>query len=39
MAQITARLPDTVVAALDAAARQLKRSRAEIVSPSGRTLP
>ena len=31
MAQITARLPDAVVAALDAAASQLKRSRAEIV--------
>ena len=31
MAQITARLPDTVVDALDAAARQFKRSRAEIV--------
>ncbi len=31
MAQITARLPDTVVDALDAAANQLKRSRAEII--------
>ena len=31
MSQITARLPDTVVDALDAAARRLKRSRAEIV--------
>ena len=31
MAQITARLPDTIVAALDAAASQLNRSRAEIV--------
>ena len=31
MIQVTARLPDTVVAALDAAARQLNRSRAEIV--------
>ena len=31
MAQITARLPDTVVDALDAAASQLKHSRAEIV--------
>ena len=31
MAQITARLSDTVVAALDAAASQLKRSRAEII--------
>lgn len=31
MAQITARLPDTVVDALDAAASQLKRSRAELV--------
>lgn len=31
MAQITARLPDAVVAALDAAASQLNRSRAEIV--------
>lgn len=31
MAQITARLPDNVVAALDAAASQLNRSRAEIV--------
>ena len=31
MAQITARLPDAVVAALDAAANQLNHSRAEIV--------
>ena len=31
MGQITARLPDTVVDALDAAASQLKRSRAAIV--------
>ncbi len=31
MAQITARVPDTLVAALDAAARTLKRSRAEVV--------
>ena len=31
MAQITARLPDAVVAALDAAASQLNHSRAEIV--------
>ena len=31
MSQITARLPDTIVAALDAAASRLKRSRAEIV--------
>ena len=31
MVQITARLPDTVVNALDAAASQLKRSRAELV--------
>ena len=31
MTQITARLPDAVVAALDAAAGQLNRSRAEIV--------
>lgn len=31
MVQITACLPDTVVDALDAAAGQLKRSRAEIV--------
>ena len=31
MSQFTARLPDTVVAALDAAASQLKRTRAEIV--------
>lgn len=29
--QITARLPNTVVSALDAAARRLRRSRAEIV--------
>ena len=31
MSQITARLPDEVVGALDAAANRLKRSRAEIV--------
>ncbi len=31
MSQITARLPDAVVAALDAAAQRLNRSRAEIV--------
>lgn len=31
MAQITARLPDSVVEALDATATQLRRSRAEIV--------
>ena len=31
MTQITARLPDAVVEALDAAASRLKRSRAEIV--------
>ena len=31
MTQITARVSDTLVAALDAAARGLKRSRAEIV--------
>ena len=31
MSRITARLPDTVVEALDAAASRLKRSRAEIV--------
>ena len=31
MSQITARLPDEVVVALDAAANRLKRSRAEIV--------
>ncbi len=31
MSQIVARLPDTVVDALDAAAHRLKRSRAEIV--------
>jgi transposase len=31
MAQITARVPDTLVDALDAAARTLKRSRAEVV--------
>lgn len=31
MTQITARLPDSVVEALDAAATQLRRSRAEIV--------
>ena len=31
MSQITARLPDAVLAALDAVASELKRSRAEIV--------
>ena len=31
MAQVTARLPDTVVDALDAAAARLRRSRAEII--------
>ena len=31
MSQITARLPDTVVEALDAAARALHRSRADII--------
>ena len=31
MGQITTRLPDTVVDALDAAASRLRRSRAEIV--------
>ena len=31
MAQITARLPDAVVDALDEAASRLKRSRAEII--------
>ena len=31
MAQITARVPDTLVDALDAAARTPKRSRAEVV--------
>lgn len=31
MGQITARLPNTVVQALDAAASRLRRSRAEIV--------
>ena len=31
MSQITARLPDAVVEALDVAASRLKRSRAEIV--------
>lgn len=31
MSQITARLPDEVVAALDAAAVELRRSRAEVV--------
>jgi transposase len=31
MAQITARVPDTLVDALDAAARTLKRSRVEVV--------
>ena len=31
MTQITARVPDDLIAALDAAAAQLKRSRAEVV--------
>lgn len=31
MSQITARLPDAVVASLDAAAARLNRSRAEVV--------
>ncbi|MFQ5755370.1 MAG: ribbon-helix-helix protein, CopG family [Acidiferrobacterales bacterium] len=31
MAQITARLPDDLVKSLDAAARSLKRTRAELV--------
>ncbi|MCY4476837.1 MAG: ribbon-helix-helix protein, CopG family [Gammaproteobacteria bacterium] len=31
MSQITARLPDTVLASLDAAAQALRRSRAEVV--------
>ena len=31
MSQITARVPDTLVEALDAAAAELKRSRADIV--------
>jgi RHH-type transcriptional regulator, rel operon repressor / antitoxin RelB len=31
MSQITARLPDDIVAALDAAAQQMRRSRAEVV--------
>ena len=31
MSQITARLPDELVAALDAAARDLNRSRAEVI--------
>jgi len=31
MSQITARLPDDLVAALDGVARELKRSRAEVV--------
>ena len=31
MAQITARVPDEVAAALDAAAATLKRSRAEVI--------
>ena len=31
MSQITTRVPDELVAALDAAAAQLKRSRAEVV--------
>ena len=31
MSQVTARVPDELVVALDAAAAQLKRSRAEII--------
>ncbi len=31
MSQITARLPDDLVVALDAAAKELKRTRAEII--------
>lgn len=31
MAQVTARLPDSVVNGLDAAARQLRRSRADVI--------
>lgn len=31
MSQITARVPDTLIEALDAAAMELKRSRADIV--------
>jgi predicted DNA-binding protein len=31
MSQVTARLPDELVRALDAAARDLKRSRAEVI--------
>ncbi len=31
MSQVTARLPDDLVAALDAAARDLNRSRAEVI--------
>ncbi len=31
MIQVTARLPDSVVAELDAAASQLRRSRAEVI--------
>lgn len=31
MSQVTARLPDDLVRALDAAARNLKRSRAEVI--------
>ena len=31
MNQVTARLPETVVAALDAAAARLRRSRAEVI--------
>ena len=31
MSQVTARLPDELVEALDAAARDLKRSRAEVI--------
>jgi transposase len=31
MAQITARLPDAIVASLDEAAKELRKSRAEVV--------
>lgn len=31
MSQVTARLPDDLVAALDAAARELNRSRAQLI--------
>ena len=34
MSQVTARLPDELVEALDAAARDLKRSRAEVIRPA-----